>query len=161
MVNSPGKCPSCCGSFKLIPMQKCLQIIRSFSLHGRHGLGNFCQHYKIWLRLRGRSLQHGVTRRPGLYWGAFAQEERVSKTCCCLKRQGKTCFHFSRDRLSADQCLRHVWLDPDNHQETVVLSTDKLKKFIIRRKWQVCSVNGLLLEHALLWFYSCFSWLLT
>ncbi|ERL86033.1 hypothetical protein D910_03447, partial [Dendroctonus ponderosae] len=40
------------------------------------------------------------------------------------------------DRLSADQCLRHVWLDPDNHQETVVLSTDKLKKFIIRRKWQ-------------------------
>lgn len=40
------------------------------------------------------------------------------------------------DRISADQCLRHVWLDPENHQETVVLSTDKLKKFIIRRKWQ-------------------------
>lgn len=40
------------------------------------------------------------------------------------------------DRLSAEQCLKHVWLDPDNHHETVVLSTDKLKKFIIRRKWQ-------------------------
>ncbi|CAH1959688.1 unnamed protein product [Acanthoscelides obtectus] len=41
------------------------------------------------------------------------------------------------ERLSAEQCLKHVWLDPENHQQTVVLSTDKLKKFIIRRKWQV------------------------
>ncbi|XP_060535558.1 myosin light chain kinase, smooth muscle [Cylas formicarius] len=40
------------------------------------------------------------------------------------------------DRMSAEQCLKHVWLDPDTHRETVVLSTDKLKKFIIRRKWQ-------------------------
>nr|XP_023019109.1 myosin light chain kinase, smooth muscle-like [Leptinotarsa decemlineata] len=40
------------------------------------------------------------------------------------------------DRLSAEQCLKHVWLDPETHQETVVLCTDKLKKFIIRRKWQ-------------------------
>nr|CAI5840669.1 unnamed protein product [Callosobruchus analis] len=41
------------------------------------------------------------------------------------------------ERLSAEQCLKHVWLDPENHHQTVVLSTDKLKKFIIRRKWQV------------------------
>ncbi|KAG5884433.1 hypothetical protein JTB14_024376 [Gonioctena quinquepunctata] len=40
------------------------------------------------------------------------------------------------NRLSAEQCLKHVWLDPETHQETVVLCTDKLKKFIIRRKWQ-------------------------
>ncbi|KAJ3662886.1 hypothetical protein Zmor_007204 [Zophobas morio] len=40
------------------------------------------------------------------------------------------------DRLSAEQCLKHIWLDPENHKSTVVLSTDKLKKFIIRRKWQ-------------------------
>ncbi|KAK9886789.1 hypothetical protein WA026_018441 [Henosepilachna vigintioctopunctata] len=40
------------------------------------------------------------------------------------------------DRLSAEQCLKHTWLDPENHQETVILCTDKLKKFIIRRKWQ-------------------------
>ncbi|VEN54177.1 unnamed protein product [Callosobruchus maculatus] len=40
------------------------------------------------------------------------------------------------ERLSAEQCLKHVWLDPENHHQTVVLSTDKLKKFIIRRKWQ-------------------------
>ncbi|KAJ8962969.1 hypothetical protein NQ314_005686 [Rhamnusium bicolor] len=32
------------------------------------------------------------------------------------------------DRLSAEQCLKHIWLDPETHQETVVLSTDKLKK---------------------------------
>ncbi|RZC34745.1 nuclear anchorage protein 1-like, partial [Asbolus verrucosus] len=40
------------------------------------------------------------------------------------------------DRLSAEQCLKHTWLDPESHKNTVVLSTDKLKKFIIRRKWQ-------------------------
>ncbi|KAL3284834.1 hypothetical protein HHI36_018973 [Cryptolaemus montrouzieri] len=40
------------------------------------------------------------------------------------------------DRLSAEQSLKHTWLDPENHQNTVILSTDKLKKFIIRRKWQ-------------------------
>ncbi|KRT83908.1 protein kinase, partial [Oryctes borbonicus] len=40
------------------------------------------------------------------------------------------------DRLSAEECLKHTWLDPENHIETVVISTDKLKKFIIRRKWQ-------------------------
>jgi serine/threonine protein kinase len=44
------------------------------------------------------------------------------------------------ERLSAEQCLKHVWLDPESHKSTVVLSTDKLKKFIIRRKWQGCCV---------------------
>ena len=39
--------------------------------------------------------------------------------------------------MSAEECMKHTWLDPDNHIETVVISTDKLKKFIIRRKWQV------------------------
>lgn len=40
------------------------------------------------------------------------------------------------ERMSAAESLRHSWLDPESHQNTVVISTDKLKKFIIRRKWQ-------------------------
>ncbi|XP_017783475.1 PREDICTED: myosin light chain kinase, smooth muscle-like [Nicrophorus vespilloides] len=40
------------------------------------------------------------------------------------------------DRMSAESSLKHEWLDPESHTNTVVISTDKLKKFIIRRKWQ-------------------------
>ncbi|KAB0796878.1 hypothetical protein PPYR_10939 [Photinus pyralis] len=40
------------------------------------------------------------------------------------------------NRLSAEECLKHTWLDPERHQTTVVLCKEKLKKFIIRRKWQ-------------------------
>jgi serine/threonine protein kinase len=40
------------------------------------------------------------------------------------------------NRMSAEESLKHRWLDPSSHKETVVISTDKLKKFIIRRKWQ-------------------------
>ncbi|KAL0279933.1 UNVERIFIED_CONTAM: hypothetical protein PYX00_001383 [Menopon gallinae] len=40
-------------------------------------------------------------------------------------------------RLTASECLRNKWMLSE-HDETmgVILSTDKLKKFIIRRKWQ-------------------------
>ena len=40
------------------------------------------------------------------------------------------------NRLSAQECLKHTWLDPEKHQKTVILCKEKLKKFIIRRKWQ-------------------------
>ncbi|CAI6343292.1 unnamed protein product [Macrosiphum euphorbiae] len=40
-------------------------------------------------------------------------------------------------RLTARECLKHKWLaQQDMDMSCVILSTDKLKKFIIRRKWQ-------------------------
>ncbi|KAL1131135.1 hypothetical protein AAG570_012372 [Ranatra chinensis] len=40
-------------------------------------------------------------------------------------------------RLSAEECLRHRWMtQQDIAMNKVRLCTDKLKKFIIRRKWQ-------------------------
>jgi len=44
-----------------------------------------------------------------------------------------------RKRMTARECLQHTWLaQHDEKMSCVRLSTDKLKKFIIRRKWQVC-----------------------
>ncbi|KAJ4429626.1 hypothetical protein ANN_21827 [Periplaneta americana] len=40
-------------------------------------------------------------------------------------------------RLTAKECLQHTWLaQHDENMSCVKLCTDKLKKFIIRRKWQ-------------------------
>lgn len=45
---------------------------------------------------------------------------------------------FCSQRLSAESCLQHKWLAQTNQtMKSVKLSTDRLKKFIIRRKWQV------------------------
>lgn len=47
--------------------------------------------------------------------------------------------HRKEDRMTADECLNSKWLslqDDDNRQSRKIC-TDKLKKFIIRRKWQV------------------------
>lgn len=50
------------------------------------------------------------------------------------------CF---RKRLSADECLQHSWMTQcDMSMSCVKLSTDKLKKFIIRRKWQVRTIQN-------------------
>lgn len=42
--------------------------------------------------------------------------------------------------MSADDCLSHSWLkggeQAGGDQRNVPLSTEKLKKFLIRRKWQ-------------------------
>lgn len=48
--------------------------------------------------------------------------------------------HRKEDRLSAKQCLESVWLSQENDDSSskIRICTDKLKKFIIRRKWQVC-----------------------
>lgn len=43
-----------------------------------------------------------------------------------------------RKRLTASQCLQNKWMMSDHEKKMeTILSTDKLKKFIIRRKWQV------------------------
>lgn len=49
--------------------------------------------------------------------------------------------HRKEDRLSAKQCLESVWLSQQNDESSskIRICTDKLKKFIIRRKWQVCT----------------------
>ncbi|CRL00790.1 CLUMA_CG014043, isoform B [Clunio marinus] len=45
--------------------------------------------------------------------------------------------HRKEDRLTAKQCLNSSWLSQHNDgMGNTKLSTDKLKKFIIRRKWQ-------------------------
>ncbi|GJQ79662.1 hypothetical protein Trydic_g8731 [Trypoxylus dichotomus] len=61
-------------------------------------------------------------------FNAVSQDARDFIGALLLKRK--------EERLSAEECLKHTWLDPENHIETVVISTDKLKKFLIRRKWQ-------------------------
>lgn len=49
-------------------------------------------------------------------------------------------IHRKEERLTADQCLVAKWLctrDDDDSKQNTKICTDKLKKFIIRRKWQV------------------------
>lgn len=47
--------------------------------------------------------------------------------------------HRKEDRLTADQCLASQWLSLEDGESRQCrkICTDKLKKFIIRRKWQV------------------------
>lgn len=48
-------------------------------------------------------------------------------------------IHRKEERLTATECLTTPWLKYDNNNlSCVTICTDKLKKFIIRRKWQVC-----------------------
>lgn len=49
--------------------------------------------------------------------------------------------HRKEDRLSAKQCLESTWFTQQNDDSSskIRICTDKLKKFIIRRKWQVCT----------------------
>lgn len=53
--------------------------------------------------------------------------------------------HRKEDRLTAKECLISKWLSQLNeNMSKIKICTDKLKKFIIRRKWQVCSFTLLL-----------------
>lgn len=46
--------------------------------------------------------------------------------------------HRKEDRLTARQCMDGDWLSQaDTQRCNVRICTDKLKKFVIRRKWQV------------------------
>lgn len=48
------------------------------------------------------------------------------------------CHCRNRKRLTAEACLTHSWLaQTEKTMNSFKLPTDKLKKFIIRRKWQV------------------------
>lgn len=50
----------------------------------------------------------------------------------------KLLMHRKEDRMTADECLNFCWLTVDNEEaNNNRICTDKLKKFIIRRKWQV------------------------
>lgn len=50
-------------------------------------------------------------------------------------------IHRKEHRMNAKQCLESKWLQPHNDfMGNTKLCTDKLKKFIIRRKWQVRSI---------------------
>lgn len=61
---------------------------------------------------------------------AVTEEAREFIASLLLKRK--------EDRLTARQCLKSQWLSQlDDVMGNTKLSTDKLKKFIIRRKWQV------------------------
>lgn len=47
-------------------------------------------------------------------------------------------IHRKENRLTAEQCLATKWLTEQNEEfNKIPICTDKLKKFIIRRKWQV------------------------
>lgn len=48
-------------------------------------------------------------------------------------------IHRKEDRLTAKECLESTWLSHQNDDTSskIRICTDKLKKFIIRRKWQV------------------------
>lgn len=49
--------------------------------------------------------------------------------------------HRKEDRLTAKECLISQWLSQQNeNMSKIKICTDKLKKFIIRRKWQVCVI---------------------
>ena len=49
-------------------------------------------------------------------------------------------IHRKEDRWTAEQCLESDWLrGHDENLSNNKICTDKLKKFIIRRKWQVSS----------------------
>lgn len=64
----------------------------------------------------------------------------------------KLLVHRKEDRMTAEDCLDFSWLALDNeHSNNVKICTDKLKKFIIRRKWQVCGIRCVLLIY--LYFY--------
>ena len=44
----------------------------------------------------------------------------------------------NRKRLTAEQCFDHPWLaQTEADMNKIIISTDKLKSFNIRRKWQV------------------------
>ena len=55
--------------------------------------------------------------------------------------------HRKEERLTAEQCLVSQWLSLEEGEDRISrkICTDKLKKFIIRRKWQVGCLSVLAL----------------
>lgn len=71
--------------------------------------------------------------------------------------------HRKEERLTATECLQSKWLtQQDESLSKIKICTDKLKKFIIRRKWQVrtlrdqtnnCYLQNMLFSVSLLVIY--------
>lgn len=58
----------------------------------------------------------------------------------------KLLVHRKEERMTAQECLNFDWLTVENEESNKnKICTDKLKKFVIRRKWQVCCVVFLLI----------------
>lgn len=65
--------------------------------------------------------------------------------------------HRKEKRLTAMQCLESKWLSDRNAKlSTARICTDKLKKFVIRRKWQVGKLQSLKVKLALSFRFSFF-----
>merc|ERR1719317_1279701 len=45
-----------------------------------------------------------------------------------------------RERMSATQCLSHPWLSTNTttNTTTVLIKTENLRRFLARRRWQMC-----------------------
>lgn len=53
----------------------------------------------------------------------------VARVCVCV---------YVRARLTCAQCFEHTWLKQDtNTMKAKKLSKERMKKYILRRKWQV------------------------
>ena len=124
-----------------------MQIVRSFSLHGRQWCRDFCQHHQSRVRLRGRRFHPNQWRSQRFHHCTSSQPEGVglkftfSSYLIFLWLSHQYSLNISqscRKRLTAEDCLKHPWIT--QREGTInkrVIPTDKLKKFIIRRKWQV------------------------
>lgn len=56
----------------------------------------------------------------------------------CLSAPSVCDFLCCRARLSCAQCLEHTWLKQDTkNMEAKQLSKERMKKYILRRRWQV------------------------
>lgn len=63
---------------------------------------------------------------------------------------GNLLVHRKENRLTAEQCLASTWLTQQNElYSKIPICTDKLKKFIIRRKWQVTYMLCVFCAHSL------------
>lgn len=119
-----------------------MQIVWIITLHGRQRRRNIRQHNSSLLRLWRWCFRRRQPKRQRFYQRPSRQTKRVSSKkkgfCFCRQRTMSSLgVCVRRERLSAEECFKHVWLDLASHCNTVILCTDKLKKFIIRRKWQV------------------------
>lgn len=66
--------------------------------------------------------------------------------------------HRKEKRLTAKQCLESKWLSDRNAKlSTAKICTDKLKKFVIRRKWQVSKFQGFQFSFCFLLFKLIFA----
>ena len=91
-------------------------------------------------------------------WGNTCYRGEYSLVCVTFSLQCSEVWPVEctvcvyRKRMTARECLQHTWLaQHDEKMSCVRLSTDKLKKFIIRRKWQVRDRSVWQVECCVVW----------